>query len=320
MIEFDDVTKVYGDGTEAVRGIDLTVPDGEILTLVGPSGCGKTTTMKMVNNLISPTAGEIRVDGRPTESVPQTELRRDIGYVIQDIGLFEHYTIEENIGIVPEIIGWSQEEIDERVDELLDVVQLPAELKQNYPSELSGGQRQRVGVARALAAHPSIMLMDEPFGALDPITRNRLQEELLDIISTVDVTIIFVTHDIDEAIKMGSSVAVMRDGEVVQHGNPVDVLSDPVPFVDTFVGEEKTLKQLGLLTVGEVMQPPDERGMPGGPSLSPEDSLRTAAQSFLADDRSSLPVVRDDTQVGTLGLDDIRQAISTDTDPLLEQQ
>ena len=256
MIEFRDVSKTYpGSDRPVVNDLSFEVPEGEICVLVGPSGCGKTTTMRMVNRLIEPTAGEILIDGEPNTAMSGTGLRRKIGYAIQQIGLFPHRTIAENIATVPSLLGWDKQRIRGRVDELLELVGLDAdEYRSRYPAELSGGQQQRVGVARAMAADPPIMLMDEPFGAVDPITRERLQDEFLSIQQNIKKTIVFVTHDIDEAIKMGDKIAILKQGGVLaQYDTPENILSNPnSEFVASFVGNDRILKRLSLLRVGDL--------------------------------------------------------------------
>jgi osmoprotectant transport system ATP-binding protein len=258
-VAFEHVTKRYettAKGTPgAVNDLSLHVPAGKICVLVGPSGCGKTTTMKMVNRLIDPTSGHITIDGRDVMSLPPTELRRGIGYVIQQVGLFPHQTIGENVAVVPGLLRWPRERIRQRTDELLDLVGLePATYRDRYPSELSGGERQRVGVARALAADPPVMLMDEPFGAVDPIRRERLQNEFLRLQEKVRKTIIFVTHDVDEAIKMGDRIAILqRGGVLAQYDTPVEILANPATeFVERFVGADRGLKRLSLARVREL--------------------------------------------------------------------
>jgi osmoprotectant transport system ATP-binding protein len=257
VVAFEHVTKRYGGpGTEeAVTDLSLTIPAGEICVLVGPSGCGKTTTMKMVNRLIDATSGRITIDGRDVMSLPAVELRRGIGYVIQQVGLFPHQTIGENVGVVPGLLRWKPERIRERTDELLDLVGLePATYRDRYPTELSGGERQRVGVARALAADPPVMLMDEPFGAVDPIRRERLQNEFLRLQEKVRKTIIFVTHDVDEAIKMGDRIAILqRGGVLAQYDTPAEILAHPASeFVERFVGADRGLKRLSLTRVRDL--------------------------------------------------------------------
>jgi osmoprotectant transport system ATP-binding protein len=260
-VEFDHVTKIYGaaaarNGTPgAVNDLSLTVPAGKICVLVGPSGCGKTTSLKMVNRLIEPTSGRILLDGADAAARNVTELRRGIGYVIQQTGLFPHQTIADNVATVPRLLGWPRQRQRERSEELLALVGLePATYAARFPAQLSGGERQRVGVARALAADPPIMLMDEPFGAVDPIVRERLQNEFLRIQEQLARTILFVTHDIDEAIKMGDVVAVFRAGGVVeQFGPPAEILAAPASeFVARFVGADRGLKRLSLIRVNDV--------------------------------------------------------------------
>jgi osmoprotectant transport system ATP-binding protein len=255
-IEFRDVTKTYpGQAEPAVDGLSLTVPAGEICVLVGPSGCGKTTAMRMVNRLIDITSGDILLDGSSVKDRRPAELRRTIGYAIQQIGLFPHHTVAENVATVPRLLGWDKQRIRARVDELLDLISLPPhEVRDRYPGELSGGQRQRVGVARALAADPPILLMDEPFGAIDPITRERLQNEFLRLQRELRKTIVFVTHDIDEAIKMGDRIAVMKTGgHLAQYASPAELLMHPADeFVEDFVGADRALKRLALQRVGDI--------------------------------------------------------------------
>jgi osmoprotectant transport system ATP-binding protein len=260
-VEFDHVTKTYDaraaqtGAPGAVNDLSLTIPAGKICVLVGPSGCGKTTTLKMVNRLIEPTSGRILLDGVDAATRDVTELRRSIGYVIQQTGLFPHQTIEENVVTVPRLLGWSKSRMAARAEELLAVVGLePATYAGRYPAQLSGGERQRVGVARALAADPPIMLMDEPFGAVDPIVRERLQNEFLRLQERLAKTILFVTHDIDEAIKMGDVVAVLEAGGVVaQYGPPAEMLAGPASdFVARFVGTDRGLKRLSLFRVAEL--------------------------------------------------------------------
>jgi osmoprotectant transport system ATP-binding protein len=255
MIEFENVTKQYPDGTVAIDGISFEVESGTTTVLVGPSGCGKTTTMKLVNRLEDPTEGAVYYDGTDVQEQDEIELRRDIGYVIQEIGLFNHMTVRDNVGTVPDLRGWDDDRIDERVGELLELMDLPPETyRTQYPSELSGGQRQRVGIARALAAEPDVMLMDEPFGALDPITRENLQDEFLEIQEHINTTILFVTHDINEALKMGDKIAIYNVGEVVQYGTPEEILQSPeTEFVEDFIGADRALKQLQVLHVKDVM-------------------------------------------------------------------
>ncbi|HSH21802.1 MAG TPA: ATP-binding cassette domain-containing protein [Candidatus Caenarcaniphilales bacterium] len=261
-LEFRRVTKRYGatgPGPGAVNDLSLTVPAGAICVLVGPSGCGKTTSLKMVNRLIEPTSGEILLDGRNVLDDDPIALRRRIGYVIQQVGLLPHLTVADNVATVPRLLGWTRPRQRERASELLALVGLePATYGERYPAQLSGGERQRVGVARALAADPPLMLMDEPFGAVDPIVRDRLQNELLRLQERLAKTILFVTHDIDEAIKMGDLVAVMEQGGVLaQFAPPAEILTNPASdFVARFVGADRGLKRLSLTRVGEmVLQP-----------------------------------------------------------------
>ncbi len=255
MIEFRSVHKEYANGFRAVDDLNLTVHDGEICVLIGPSGCGKTTALRMVNRLIDITRGEVLIDGQPNDEFEPEILRRQIGYAIQQIGLLPHMTIRDNVAIVPRLLDWDEDRIRQRVDLLLDMVGIdPAIHGDKYPRQLSGGQQQRVGVARALGADPPIMLMDEPFGAVDPITRAILQEEFLQIQQEVGKTIIFVTHDIDEAIYMGDRIALLRAGHLVQYDTPDDLLAGPRDdFVREFVGADRSLKRLHLISVRDSM-------------------------------------------------------------------
>jgi osmoprotectant transport system ATP-binding protein len=272
MIEFREVSKTYpGSDRPVVNDLSFEIPEGEVCVLVGPSGCGKTTSMRMVNRLIEPTEGEILIDGEPNTSMSGTRLRRKIGYAIQQIGLFPHRTIADNIATVPSLLGWEKGRIRTRVDELLELVGLdPGVYRDRYPAELSGGQQQRVGVARAMAADPPIMLMDEPFGAVDPITRERLQDEFLRIQQEIKKTIVFVTHDIDEAIKMGDKIAILKQGgTLAQYDTPENVLSCPnSEFVASFVGSDRILKRLSLTRVGEMQLEPANGGTENLPRIS----------------------------------------------------
>ncbi len=255
MIRLERVTKFFdGMAQPAVGDLTFDVPRGEVVCLVGPSGCGKTTTLKMINRIIEPSGGTITVDGRDVKAVEAHELRRGIGYVIQQIGLFRHRTIADNVATVPRLLGWDRERIRERVRELLVLVGLEAEMGDRYPGELSGGQQQRVGVARALAADPPVLLMDEPFGAVDPIVRERLQDELLMLQDRMGKTIVFVTHDIDEAIKLGDRIAILNVGGVLeQYDTPEELLREPRnEFVTDFLGRERGLKRLSLVSVRDV--------------------------------------------------------------------
>jgi osmoprotectant transport system ATP-binding protein len=256
MIRLENVTKVYADGTQAVKGVTFSVAQGELCVLLGPSGCGKTTTMKMINRLVSVTSGKIFIDGVDNTTMDGDALRSNIGYAIQDVGLFPHMTVAKNIATVPALKGWTKARQAERARELLELLKMDADtFMDKYPRELSGGQRQRVGVARALGADPPILLMDEPFGAIDPITRVELQDELLKIQQDIQKTIIFVTHDIYEAIKMGDKIALMNEGALVQYASPADLLFRPKDaFVSGFVGADRALKGLQLIRTQEVMR------------------------------------------------------------------
>jgi osmoprotectant transport system ATP-binding protein len=255
MIRLEDLTKVFpGQDEPAVDDLSMEIYEGEIVVLVGPSGCGKTTTMKMINRLIEPTSGRIFLEGEDVTKVNSDNLRRRIGYVIQQIGLFPHMTIADNIATVPRMLGWDNKRISDRIDELLETVGIDLSYRNRYPKELSGGQRQRIGVARAMAADPPVLLMDEPFGAIDPITRDRLQDEFLRLQQEIRKTIVFVTHDIDEAIKMGDRIAILRtQSRIAQYDTPEKILTDPADdFVADFIGAGASIKRLRLSTVEEI--------------------------------------------------------------------
>ena len=289
MIELKNVTKRYPSGNVAVEDLSLTVDAGEICVLVGPSGCGKTTTMKMINRLIEPTTGQILIDGQDVTHGDPVRLRRGIGYVIQQIGLFPHMSIADNVGTVPRLLGWDRPRVRDRVDELLDLVGLPpTEFRDRYPDELSGGQRQRVGVARALGADPPVLLMDEPFGAIDPITRDRLQNEFLRLQASVKKTVVFVTHDVDEAVKLGDRIAVLRQGgHLEQYDTPDRLLAAPASsFVAEFVGADRALKRLGVTRV-------DPERLEHPPTLVRSATLAEARES-MDTRRESWAVVLDD--------------------------
>ncbi|QFU84125.1 ATP-binding cassette domain-containing protein [Natronorubrum aibiense] len=335
MIEFDGVTKVYPDQTVAVEDISFEVERGTTTVFVGPSGCGKTTTMTLVNRMQDATEGTVYYDGTDVEKLDKVDLRRDIGYVIQEIGLFDHMTVGENIATVPELKGWEQDRIDDRIDELLELMNLPASTyRDQHPTALSGGQQQRVGVARALAANPDVILMDEPFGALDPITREELQDEFLEIQERIDTTILFVTHDINEALKMGDKIAIFDMGELAQYGPPTEIIREPAnDFVEEFIGADRTLKELQITAVGDIMQDHvaaredpevditdsvavaestemgDELVLADGTGdhyVTPTDTVDIALSRMIQVDTTSLPVVRDGNLVGVITESDIR--------------
>jgi osmoprotectant transport system ATP-binding protein len=254
-VRYENASKRYpGSDSLAVDDLSLTVPAGEICVLVGPSGCGKTTAMRLVNRTVELSSGDVLVGERSVRDIEPARLRREIGYVIQEVGLFPHRTIAQNIGTVPQLLGWERRRVAERVVELLELIGLDPELADRYPAQLSGGQQQRVGVARALAADPLVMLMDEPFGAIDPINRERLQNEFLRLQAEVKKTVLFVTHDIDEAIKMGDRIAIMRvGGRVAQFATPAELLMSPADgFVEDFVGADRALKRLALMRVSDI--------------------------------------------------------------------
>jgi osmoprotectant transport system ATP-binding protein len=314
MISMREVTKTFaGARSPAVSSLSLDVGAGETLVLVGPSGCGKTTTMKMINRLVEPSSGTILVDGTDVMSRDPVELRRRIGYVIQSIGLLPHRTVAENIATVPKLVGWDEARTSERVGGLTEMLELDRDLLRRYPNELSGGQRQRVGVARALAADPPVMLMDEPFGAVDPIVRERLQDQFLNIQSELRKTIVFVTHDVDEAIKMADRIAILNVGGVIEQlASPAEILSEPAnDFVRRFVGQERALKRLSLMKVRDVALQPVPASY-AGPSVGRDASLRQALDAIVASAGDSVAVTGENGDpTGTVTLTTIRKELAT---------
>jgi osmoprotectant transport system ATP-binding protein len=314
-IRLDELTKRYpGQAEPAVDRVTMDIPAGQMTIFVGPSGCGKTTTMKIINRLIEPTSGIVTIDGQNVLGLNPHELRRHIGYVVQQIGLFPHMTIAQNIGVVPKLLGWARPKISARVDELLEMTGLdPSVFRSRYPRQLSGGQQQRVGVARALAADPPVLLMDEPFGATDPITRDRLQTEFRRLQQELGKTVVFVTHDFEEALKLGDRIAVLADrSRIVQYDTPVRLLATPADdYVSSFIGSTPHLKQLALATVGDVAlgpapaAPADDR-----PAVDSTASLRDAMDLIIK--YGGEPVaVRDagGTITGLLSFQDVCQAL-----------
>jgi osmoprotectant transport system ATP-binding protein len=303
----EDLVKQFPrESQPAVDQVSFAVESGQFVVLLGPSGCGKTTLMKMINRLYEPTSGRILVDGTEVRELPATDLRRRIGYVIQQVGLFPHMRIEQNIAVVPQLLGWQKQRIDARIDELLELVGLPLTYRKRYPRQLSGGQQQRVGLARALAADPKIMLMDEPFGAIDAITRARLQDELLRIQRKLHKTIMFVTHDVEEALRLADKIIIMRAGKIVQYDTPLNIITN-------------MLRRLSLLTVAAVLEARarGERApalVPTAPpelaTIGPDDDLRSALSLLLGSGAELLTVVdRDGRELGRLSFADMRAAV-----------
>ncbi|KXH83843.1 betaine/proline/choline family ABC transporter ATP-binding protein [Sporosarcina sp. HYO08] len=292
MLKFENVSKVYDDGFQAVKSISFEIAEGEFLVIIGPSGSGKSTTMKMINKMEPHTSGTISINGKDINSYNASELRRGIGYVIQQIGLFPHYTIEKNIAIVPQMKGWNEKEIKARVNELLELVGLDPEIyATRYPKELSGGQQQRIGIARALAANPDIILMDEPFSALDPLTRDQLQAEVSALHKKLNKTFVFVTHDMDEALKMGDRIAIMKDGKLLQLDSPEKLLHEPAHgFVEEFIGKHRITQNPDLMPVTEIMS---ETVITSPPQRSPEKALSLIRQRKI----TNLIIVDDDNKL-----------------------
>jgi osmoprotectant transport system ATP-binding protein len=312
-IVFDHVTKTYpGREDHALDDLSLEIPAGTFCVLVGPSGGGKTTALKMVNRLIPFDSGDIRIDGRSVRELPAVELRRGIGYVIQQTGLFPHMTVGDNVATVPRLLGWDKARVRARVAELLDLVGLEPGDEKRYPAQLSGGQRQRVGLARALAADPPVLLMDEPFGALDPITRHRLQLELRRLHREVAKTVIFVTHDIDEAITMGDRIAILREGgRLAQYDTPDAILANPAdPFVEQFIGEDRALRRLALRRVGDVALDMSRGQSPGHVQISEQTTVRNALSLMVGSGSDEVLVIGDDGAVrGVLALAHIEELL-----------
>ncbi|MFN2528097.1 MAG: ABC transporter ATP-binding protein [Candidatus Baltobacteraceae bacterium] len=308
-VRFESVSVQYPQSDRlAVQNISLDVPAGEFVVLLGPSGCGKSTLLRTVNRLIEPQSGRIYVDGTDNATVDATALRRSIGYVIQAVGLFSHLTIARNIAVVPTLLKWDEHRIAARVDELLRLVQLePALYRDRYPRELSGGEQQRAGVARAIAAEPRVLLMDEPFGAVDAIVRATLQDETRRIARVLETTILFVTHDVDEALRLADRIVVMRTGEVVQYGTPLEILTAPAsPFVAQLLDTHDIVRRLGLLRVCDAMR--NAPAPAGAPSITVDDTLREALNFFL-EGASALNVVRENAAPGSLRFEDVRALI-----------
>lgn len=303
MISFKNVTKKFGEQI-AVDNLTIDLPSSEITVLIGPSGCGKTTTLRMINRLIEPTEGVIYINGTDISKVDPVELRRNIGYVIQQIALFPHMTIAQNVGLVPYLKNWPEAKRKERIEELLEMVGMPpSKFYSRYPDELSGGQQQRIGVARALAADPDIILMDEPFGALDPITRATLQDELLDMQDKLGKTIVFVTHDMDEALKLANKIAIMKDGKVLQYDTPEQLLKNPAHgFVEEFIGRDRLLKRPELIKVKDIM-------ITEPVTILPERTLTQALEKMRREKVDSLMVVdRSEKFIGLVTANDVLQS------------
>lgn len=316
----EELTKKFPNANQpAVNQVNFQVTGGELIVLLGPSGCGKTTLLKMINRLYEPTSGRILIEETEIHELPVTGLRRRIGYVIQQVGLFPHMRIEQNIAIVPQLVGWDKERIDKRIDELLDMVQLPREYRTRHPRQLSGGEQQRVGLARALAADPAIMLMDEPFAAIDAIARTGLQDELLDIQRKLHKTILFVTHDVEEALRLADRIIVMRSGEIVQYGTPLQIITHPQnAFVQQLVGTEDMLRHLSLMRVETILAAKKEGQInPDGnnqesrqdATITPQDDLRSALSRLLASQAEALTVIQEDQTLGSITFDDLRAVI-----------
>ncbi len=302
MIRLEHVSKYYGD-TLAVDDLSLEISEGEVCVLIGPSGCGKTTTLRMINRLIEPTAGRILVNGEETARIKPEQLRRSIGYAIQSVGLFPHLTVAANIATVPELLHWEKSRVAERVEELLKLVGLdPAEYSRKYPHQLSGGEAQRIGVARSLAADPPILLMDEPFGAVDPMTRERLQAQFARIQQELKKTVILVTHDLDEAIRLADRIAIMKSGRLVQYDTPEAILSKPAnKFVHDFVGTDRALKRLSRVSVKSVINP--------APSVKVNAST-DEVKSAIGNRRSAWVVAEDGRLIGWLDRASLSEATS----------
>ena len=322
-IHLDGLHKAYPDGTVAVAELTLSVPAGELVTLVGPSGCGKSTILRMVNRLIEPTSGRILLDDEDITQADPVHLRRRIGYAIQNVGLFPHQTVWQNVATVPRLLGWSKQRVADRVEELLDLIGLDGGMYgKRYPHELSGGQRQRVGVARALAADPVVLLMDEPFSAVDPIARGRLQEEFLRLQAEVRKTVLFVTHDIDEAVHLGDRIAVLSEGgKLEQYAPPAEILGRPASsFVAEFVGSGRGVKRLGVTAIPDpvptpLSEVPGFGGLSEVPSVASTATLADALAVLLEGGTGWVAVTVDGTPVGVLTPDDIYRAMHAAAGP-----
>jgi osmoprotectant transport system ATP-binding protein len=309
-LEVSDVVVRYpGSDRPAVDGVSLDVPAGTLVVLLGPSGCGKSTLLRTINRLVTPQSGTVVVDGRDVRDVPATDLRRGIGYVIQAVGLFPHLTVARNIAVVPELLRWDATQIDARVDELLTLVQLdPVRYRERFPRELSGGEAQRVGVARALAARPRVLLMDEPFGAVDAIVRSALQDETVRIHQALGTTILFVTHDVDEALRIADRIVVMQQGRVVQYDTPLHVLARPASaYVEDLLDTHDAVRRLALLCVRDAMRTPAP--LDGAlPRIGLDATLREALSAFL-EGAETLVVMEGERRSGSLAFEDVRRAL-----------
>jgi osmoprotectant transport system ATP-binding protein len=314
-IRYDRVSKTYSGGNRsAVSDLSLTVARGKLVVLLGPSGCGKTTLLKMTNRLIEPDSGSISIDGMEVHSLPAPELRRRIGYVIQQSGLFPHMRVEDNIAVVPRLLKWDQKRTSQRIDELLELVGLPPDAyRRRYPAQLSGGEQQRVGLARALAVDPATMLMDEPFGALDAITRSRLQLELRRIHQELGQTIIFVTHDIDEAVRLADQIVIMREGQIVQSGDPLEIVTNPADqFVSDLVGASDALRRLSLIEAGTLARPVVTGALPPEQTIPATTDVRNAFGQMLGAGISRIGLTdANGDSIGTLDIETVREIART---------
>jgi osmoprotectant transport system ATP-binding protein len=309
-IQFDQVSLTFpGAAHPAVQNCSCTIAPGKLVVILGLSGCGKTTLLKMVNRLYEPTSGSIYLEGTDIRQLKATTLRQQIGYVIQQSGLFPHMTVAQNVAVVPKLLGWGRSQIQSRVHELLTLVDLPPqEYRDRYPAQLSGGQQQRVGLARALAGNPRVMLMDEPFGAIDAITRSSLQDEILRLQRQLQKTILFVSHDVEEALRLADYLLIMDRGAIVQYDTPFNILTQPKnDFVRHLLGTDDTVRLLSLLRVRGVMLPPD--GNLKAPAVQPEDHLRHALSLLLKTGTEALAVVEEGKAIGSITLQQIRSAV-----------
>jgi osmoprotectant transport system ATP-binding protein len=320
-IVFERVSKSFTTNTNpAVDQVSVKIPAGDLVVLLGPSGCGKTTLLKMVNRLYEPDSGKIWMGGKEIHTLPVNELRRQIGYVIQQVGLFPHMTIQKNISIVPHLLGWEEKQIIDRLEMLMQLIGLPVSYLPRYPRQLSGGEQQRVGLARALAADPEILLMDEPFAAVDAINRERLQSELIDLHGKLNKTILFVTHDVEEAFRLATKIIVMRAGKLVQYGTPLELVTQPEnEFIEDLLGSSNILRKLSLVNVNSILKARKNQSIFTGGSqpverpgtvLHPEDDLRSVVSLLLCSGRDSLPVKDSENHLlGTVGYSDLREML-----------